>query len=254
MMKTIFGLALVFFSFASGCAVNAKLPLTRHESPETQGKVDGSFHSEHFAAWQARNEVEFTPDLTLRSPSVTDPSVRTPNHRIMAQSALGIADRFDISLNLPSLRLGLKYQILGEPRSRAEAGNFSLAVSGGGTIAKQEETKGSALLSSSSQFVELKETLADISLIAGYRISKEVLFYGGPFSVWDFVRLRYRSDAVAGERTSNGTIRSLGFNLGLQAQFGATTFLRLEGAGSKTRLGRANVGRGSYGFTFGFYL
>lgn len=239
--------------FLPACAITAKLPLTRHESPETQGKPDGKMAAEMQGAYQSRNEVEFTDDYNRRAPSVTAPSVETPGHRIIGQGGLGLLDSLDVTLTLPQLRLGLKYQFLGEPRLRAEKGNFSLAVSAGIATAKEKESS-TGIFSTSTQSFELRETVMDGQLIAGYRISKEVLLYGGPFIVFDKVRLDYTSTGGTTSSSSSGTIRSIGGNLGLHVTLDERFFVRAEGAGSKTRLGRANTGRGDYGFSVGMWL
>jgi hypothetical protein len=256
-MKTsnFFRLAISIFSIQlCACSITAKLPLTRHETAETQGTQEGRSGVEFQAAYQARNEVEFTSDYNRVAPSVTSPSVKSPGHRVMGTGALAILDSLDVSITAPQSRLSLKYQILGEPRIRAELGNFSLAVSAGIATAKEKESS-SGIFSTTTQSFELRETVMDGALIAGYRFSKLVQLYGGPFIVFDKVRLSYTNSAsTITTQNSSGTIRSIGANLGLHLTLSEKVFARAEGAGSKTRLGRANSGRGDFGFSMGLML
>lgn len=235
-------------AFVSGCSVVAKIPMNRFESPETRGtpwKLEGQ------VAYQGRNEVSFTEDYRFSPPTLSTPSVDTPGHRLMAQGAVSMLERLDVSLTVPDSRLGLKYQIFGSPYESREEGGFPIAVYGGVGLNNEEES-GSNLIQPTTSYYKLKETQFDIGLIFGYRASPQALIYSGPFVVWDNIRTTYRTNggpAVDQQATS----RSLGLNLGLQIDVNQA-FFRLEGAGMKTRLGNADVGRGTYGIAGGVYF
>ncbi|MCO5141668.1 MAG: hypothetical protein M9962_01100 [Oligoflexia bacterium] len=223
----------------SSCAVTAKFPMTRFETPEATGTGERVF-AEGLLGYQGRNEVEFTPDYNLRAPTVTNPSVEKPSHRLMGQGYVGLLDWFDIGLTLPNSRLGLKAQLIGEPRLRAEQGNFSAALNGG--IAYSREEASSRAFSNTTQAFKLTEWQMDAGLALGYRFSKNVLLYTGPFILWDFVKINYQQNTALTGTELNGTIRSVGFNLGTHITLDRV-FFRMEGAGTKTKIGNVNIGQ-----------
>jgi hypothetical protein len=244
---------LLAVAFAlSGCAINAKLPLNRFESPEANGDW---MKTEVLAGYQARTEVQFTSDYTLYAPTVSAPSVEVPAHRLMGMGAVGLARKWDIELSLPQVRLAAKYQILGEPRLESKKGNTSLAVTGGVSTNHEKESASGSIFSSSipSPNVELSEVLFDFAAVAGHRIDDDVLLYGGPFIDLDLVKINWSPNVATPGTDQKGTIKSYGINLGLQATV-KTVFFRGELAGAMTKLGNTNVGRGSYGLAVGAYL
>ncbi len=251
MQKLITSTLLAFAVIAfSGCTVVAKLPMTRFETPETEGKF---LAAEGQIGYQGRSEVEFTDDFTVIPPSTTNPSVETPGHRIMANGSLGILNRLDVNLTIPEARLGLKYQFLGAPRTMAEKGNFSAAVSAGISGNDEEET-GSPFLSSAVKTYKLHERQYDFALIGGWRFAENLMLYGGPFIVFDKVKTTYTPAPGATAQESSGTIRSLGGNFGVQVMADKNLFVRLEGAGANTKLGNANITNGTYGLSAGMYF
>lgn len=236
----------------SACSIMAKVPVTRLESPETTGKEKGSITGEGTLGYQGRANVELTPSYTTTPPSLTNPIIVSPDHRLIGNASAGLADSFDITLALP-LRLGAKFQLFGEPRTRADKGNFSVAIALGLSGSKEEET-GSSIYSSTQKRFSLSESRYDFALILGYRFSKEVLLYGGPFSVLDDLIVQYSDPATAAPLTTRGRIKSNGYSLGLQARFDTKLFMRIEGTRMKTELGTARSTQNTYGAALGVFL
>jgi hypothetical protein len=237
-------LALISLTLAlTGCSIVAKTPMTRFESPEAIGE---QWAPEAQLAYQGRNEVALTPNFSTRAPSLDNPSVETPGHRIVAIGALGLFERLDISASLPESRFGLKYQFLGNPFASAEKGNFSASGYGGIASLKEEEAQGGL-------YYQLRELQYDLGLVFGYRADHHVLLYSGPFMIWDKMKTNYRTTAGGATTSQEASSRAYGLNLGIQFNKDKA-FLRLEGAGMKTRLGNAYTGRGTYGGSVGTYF
>ena len=227
----------------SSCSIMVKTPMNRFESPEARGKSAGI---SGFAAYQGRSEVELTNDFTTTPPSLSSPSVKAPGHRLMANGSIGLGERFDINITLPETRLGAKFQILGDPLEKAEAGNIPLAINGGVSAVSEKETR-----TSSSQSFEMKEIVMDLGLATGYRFNKDVLLYGGPFVLWDKLHSIYTPSAGTSV-DARKTMRVYGVNVGVELGFGNSNgFARLEGAGTQTQLGGTKVGRATYGAAVG---
>lgn len=250
-MKKI--LPLLILAFAPGCAVVAKLPMNRFESPEATGRLLGA---EGQVGYQGRNEVVLTNNTAVKGPSFTDPSVETPSHRLMAEGAVGLLERLDVNLTLPAARLGAKYQLLGSPHDKADKGNTSIAVSAGVGFSHDDDSSPTLApnsLASSQSTYQLDETQWDFALVGGWRAGSDVLIYGGPFTVLDNARTTYTPFTGGVVQNQSGTIKSYGVNIGLQGSI-EKVFFRVEGAGTKTKLGNANIGRATYGAFVGVYL
>lgn len=229
-------LALVAAALAvSSCSVMIKTPMTRFESPEVRGKPGGL---DAMVGYQGRSEVVLTPSIISRPPSMDTPTMDSPGHRLMAEGAVGLGKNFDINLTFPEARLGVKYQILGAPYEDAEAGNIPLAISTSIAAVKEEETSG-------SRNFKLKEVVTDLALIGGYRFDN-LMIYGGPFLLWDIAQTDYNPGAL----TQKKTMRVYGANLGLEVLLNEM-YARAEFAGTKSRLGTMNVGKGTYGIAAG---
>jgi hypothetical protein len=241
MRLLLFALALLVT--LPGCSVMVKTPMTRFESPEARGKPLGF---DALMGYQGRNEIELTPNYRLQAPSLANPSVEDPSHHLMAAGNFGLLKRLDISLTIPSSRIGLKFQPLGDPKSGATSGNFPVAISAGLAYSKEKEAGNSVSYS-------LRETLIDLGLIFGYRFTGSTLIYASPSMQWDRIRTSYSGPAVTGVAEERATAKILGFALGLQQEAG-NSYLRLEAAGAKTRLGQADTGRATFGIALGKFL
>jgi hypothetical protein len=243
---------LPLFLLLAGCSVIAHNPMNRFESPETRGEG-----WEVQVGAQSRNEIELTPDFVVAAPSHSSPSINSPTHALFAQGAVGLGRNFDLSLSALESRIGGKLQVLGAPASEAEAGNFPISIRGG--FGWDGSTDSDFFNLGSNNRVErrneIREIRGDIGLILGYRTSKHILIYGGPFAMWNLIKTKY-SPNTAGSTTieAESTARSLGFNVGIQGEFADNFFMRLEAAGTKTKMGNADVGRADYGLAGGMYF
>lgn len=252
-MRRIAIVLALTFPFFNGCSITAHTPMTRFESPETRGE---SWKVEGHVAYQGRNEISLTDNYTFRSPSLSDPSVEGPGHRLMAQAATGVSEQIDISLSLPEARLGIKAQLMGDSRAKAAAGNFPVSVYAG-IGANREKESGRGIFATSGSLdslYELAETQADIGVVVGYRPTAAILVYGGPFMVWDHLTVTHRPTNSAVSTKTSKTARVYNANLGIQVNTEERIFFRLELAGARTQLGRADSTRATYGAAVGAYF
>lgn len=249
MRKYALLLALPFFS---GCSIMAHTPMTRFESPEVRGeawKLEGQI------GYQGRNEIKLTDDFTRRAPNLSAPSVEGPGHRLMGSAATGVHEAIDVSISLPEARLGVKVQLLGDPQNRAAVGNFPLAVYAGfGATGEEESNRSLFVASAGDATYKLQETSADIGLVLGYRPTQILLLYGGPFIVWNHLKVNHRPSPGAVDTEAEKTARVYGANFGFQVNADERLFLRVEAAGSRTEMGSTTSTRGTYGASLGAYF
>lgn len=194
----------------SGCATTINLPGNRFDSPEVVD--DAGFRAKAQLGYGGSTDIILTEDYTLRPPS----PVAAPTHRVnttRAEVGLGIFERLEMDLRLPGL-LVLKYQIFGNPRRRAGAGNIPVAITLGGGL-WQSESQANGFLSNTSHRVELNKSRFEAALISGYRFYPELLVYGGPYwsqTAYDGIY----TNTAGGRNEFAGSIRAPGFNLGLE--------------------------------------
>lgn len=239
-MKTIYSLAILFL--LSSCSVVVKTPMNRFDSPETRGE-GGKF--EGLVGYQGRNETQLTPDYLTTAPTVTSPSMPPPGHRVIMNGSVGLIESLDLTINLNEARAGLKWQLLGAPFEGAKKGNIPLSVTSSVASAKESD---SGTVGNNNRSVDVKELVYDLAVVSGYRFDKTLLAYGGPFVVWDRIRTSYKTNA--GTNDLEGTLQSIGVNLGMEFDFPAL-FFRVEGAATQTQLGITKVGRATYGAALG---
>ncbi|RZA05242.1 MAG: hypothetical protein EOP11_13250 [Proteobacteria bacterium] len=249
MKLSLLALSLALFAL-SGCAITAHTPLTRFESPEVQGEF---LRAEGFLAYQGRNEISFTPDFTTTPPNLSNGSIEEPDHRLMAQAAVSLGRRFDLSVNGPGARIGGKFQLTGEPAISSEQGNVPISIYGGGTLSRENQTDRDGLAGANSpeRRFNLRELQFDIGLVAGLRLAPQVLIYGGPFIYWNRIRARYAPSVGAAETEEQATARVFNANIGMEINFGTPAYARIEYAGALTSIRSRTGGRGTYGFAFG---
>lgn len=243
-------LLLAFAALAlSACSITTRTPMTRFESPEAQGET---LRGEVVSGLQARNEIQITPDYTRQGPSLDNASVEDPAYRLYAHGAVGLGERVDVSFSGLTSRFGAKVQVLGDPRTTAAPGNFPVAVYGGVSWSKENETNTGTYANNmvtNYRSYELKELQYDIGLLFGYRIAKQLLIYGGPFVVWDKINASYYG--VNGAGSVRGTARVYNFNFGWQTNFTPDWTMRFEVAGSLSDIRRTKSGRGGLGVVSG---
>jgi hypothetical protein len=197
-------------------------------------------------AYQGRNELELSPWSYIAPPTLVNPKMESPGHRLVANAELNAFERVAINISLPQARFEAKWQILGDTFHEAKSGNIPLALTSSVAFSHDEDTPNA----SSTNSVALHEVIYDVALISGYRINEKWLIYGGPFILWDEIKSSYKQGPGFGNIDTDGTLRSFGANLGGEYTFGQA-FLRAEFAGTKTRLGQTYSGRGTYGLAMG---
>lgn len=163
--------------FLMGCAsTKFFIPANRFMIPETGG---GLGLGEASGGGVGVIGVEITPNMNVASPDTT-PEL-SKNSALSTGLQLGLFSFIDLYYNVAvgaPAAAGLKIQLLGDPKRTAKAGNFSLAVAGGGVFGDSKQTSSSTSSKASSE-LDFKgwEGMA----LIGYRPSDIVLFYAGPF-------------------------------------------------------------------------
>lgn len=190
------------------------------ESPEAGGKIlSGRLDLGHRSVHQAT----VTPDYATSSIADGQPDLASfATYGALAE--IGLSERLDLGVqwaNDTVPRAGFKLQLLGEPRTRAKAGGYSLALRGGLGYSSQDGA------STGAKF-DLNATLADVGVIAGVRPWESLLLYTG---------VTLRGLALAGAQTRMG-----------QA---SQTYSRIAdheifSAGALWSLGGSTVGDGPY--------
>lgn len=172
-LAKLFGLTLVLTA-ASSCAVSMKMHGNRFESSEVYGKTAFRLKSDY----RGQTNVELTPDYTLYAPNTTSPDIG-PTHNVVLGGGIGIKDRFELGFDTTWGLTG-KFQLLGQPKLRADEGNFSLSVLG--TIgANSDDQSGTGWFSSNSYKIHMEYTTYSAALLMGYRPDRLINFYFGPF-------------------------------------------------------------------------
>jgi hypothetical protein len=237
-MKFVLIVATIFLS---GCAVAIKMPTSRLDSPETMGSAK-RFKLE--AAREATSETFLTTNLGLNAPDTFNPRMESAS-RLRVGVGAGVTDWLDLEFRLPS-RLHAKAQVLGNPRSSAEAGNFSLAFTGGIAAMYEKDDNSNTILSGSGR-VSLKELMLDTAAIAGIRFSKAIMMYGGPFIVVD----RFKGDYALNSTSGNfsGVSKVKGANLGLELG-NPTIQFKVEYSYALTTLGFSRFSNNYWGMGF----
>jgi len=162
-------LSLIFTSCAE---VRLHTPSARYMSPETSGKelaIGGQYFQQ--------SGTEITIDT---SEGELDKVQLRNNVSPMALNVyLGLKEFLDVFIynyaDSASL-LGVKYQIFGDSRKKAKAGNKSLAVTFGGG-SQSISTKSDRLFSDDVDKTELDQSLIDASIIYGQRLTDNLLVY-----------------------------------------------------------------------------
>lgn len=253
------GLITTVFLF-SGCASTIRVTQLRYETPEVIGqgqhqatfsinpeqrvKVDihgtGDFAKPNLTVEQPSDPPKFPDNVTLSNIPVDKFYywARDTAAYLLSMSELasyaGVNDSLDIYIDTQygSPLLRAKYQLLGDPASRARAGNFSLAVDGGYGMPYFDGLKG---LDSSSY---------DLAIITGLRFTDHAMIYGGPFYT--------RYDIKDAHGSSSTTLTSEGSNIGLRFGFGKGRSLYIESSSSTVSSGASQLSGVYYGLSLEF--
>ncbi len=171
-------LLLLFFSCAK---IKVNTPSSRFISPEANGNLlDGSVRLSASSGTEAA--LDFDNDKT-------DNPLELRNNvtGLGFDLDLGVIENLDFiikaSANAPAVYT-VKYQLFGNPRSTAQKGNHSLALTAGyGTQVEHQTESDTSIFNGSNDNIEaeIEQSLMEFSLIYGVRpqsLKKDGLFYG----------------------------------------------------------------------------
>jgi hypothetical protein len=228
---------------AAGCSHELRMRANRFISPEAQGRGGGGQVQFQTSSAHVLELAEFPSDVG--QPATFLEADRTYD---MATS-LGLGSRVDIGVlyGFPdvSAAMGGKVQFLGAGRHKSKPGNFSLA----GTLAPALNFYTSDI---SGEGDKLNRYMwgVDTSLIAGYRVAKPVLLYGGPFYTYYSAREDYTLNGVDARVDSTGNRIGVNFGVRLEWKFMA---LSLEAAWSSADWEGVGDDLFALGGAFAFY-
>lgn len=223
-------LAALALFLGAGCATTVDLPLTHFQSSETvgqnRGKLDGGYHMQ--------SSVVFSNDITLYAPDTENPRIEQ-DRGIFVGGAYGVAERFDLGARSPTYFYG-KFQALGNSRSAAVESDFSLSVfAAAARDVSGDDTTG--IFSTTRYEAKVETFYVDTGVVAGFRTSKTLLIYGGPFFTHAKYDGKYRETPSGGSTTEtsfDGKIRSVGGTFGVDFTY-SNLGVMVETAFSRTK-------------------
>ena len=210
MSKTLLTVLCLLFT---GCAtaVTTNSPANHFITPESSGGfLDGSAA----LGFGEGDKLTIIPDA-LATPLSNQGSI-TKEAQFMGNVWLGILSRLDLQLVNQSATFGLKYQILGETRTTAKAGNFSLAISAMGGSISYKDTYNDLLRPSVTASSSTSVDTYDLTLEIGYRTTDITLLYLGPY----YTHNAYHGALV--QTPTNGSTTNTDYS-GLFQEFGMKT-------------------------------
>jgi len=225
-----------------GCnSLTIHLPVARFESPEAAGET----WKKHLSVGGAgTHDVTVVQDASTRPPTIGTPSISQGGNAPLRFS-LGFWERFELGLhygitNAPFMVSG-KFQILGDPIVKAKGGNFSIAVTAAAGV-ESSTNNGTQLGTFGPGGYPWNATantqVQDYALIAGIRLTDNLLLYGGPFiSKYNMTGNVHdnQSDngtSPAADYSINGSGQNTGGNLAIQLDTSNTFSLTLEAVAS----------------------
>jgi hypothetical protein len=207
---------LLLAAVGTGCSHELRMRANRFVSPEAQGRGGGGQIQFQTSAAHVLELPEFPSEVGQPSQFLSsDPTYE------MATS-LGLGKRVDIGVlyEFPDVSAGFggKVQFLGEGRKTSKPGNFSLS----GTLAPAFNFYSSDL-SGTGDKLNRYILGVDTSLIAGYRVAKPVLLYGGPFYTYYGSRTDYTYQGVDDQANERGDRFGVHFGSRFEWKFMALT-------------------------------
>ncbi len=227
-------LVLVVLLSVSACTTPITIPVPqgRFDIPETIGKEKIAVA---FSSMPDAYNVTLTPDAgTIPVASVApqidigpeDRGLFNPLAGFRFDASFGLSRRFEFGTAFWSSGVYAKYQFLGKSQLKAKKGDVSLAL-----VLKAQFPKNSAGSSGGFSY-DLQGTGYDASVLGGYRVSDNSLFYAGVFK--GNVRFSgsvYDSGGNAIE-TFDGYYDTAGYVAGLHVKPGDHFFFGFEWVGS----------------------
>lgn len=257
-MKVI-ALLIFSFYFLQGCSdLTLNLPVSRFESPESNGKL---WQTNFGASVAQEREVTVVDDAASRPPVLNKVTVNK-NSELALFLSLGLSKMIDAKIRgkLSDEQLLVKIQLLGQSAIEAVPGNFSLAITGaigGGTVTRsgdQAITFGPANSNWSGTASYFSD---DLALILGYRFNEWLLLYGGPYMTEYNAKASVHQDATSdgNNPAADYSLREYGRNTGanLALQFGVSKNWSISVEEVYSGLTWAN-GASAYGLTSGLQV
>jgi hypothetical protein len=198
------GVAVVL---VSGCAINIRMPVNHFDTSESIGE---SSRLKLDVAYVGASDVVLTEDFVTSAPNPSHPDAIDSAYFLRFGGGVSLLDNLDLELkSLTSLQA--KYQLLGQPRSRAHQGNFSLAAM---VLASFDKQQSSSLQNTSPNANYSSYDLPmEVKFSVGYRILKPVLLYATPFyQVAPFWGTYQGANLIH----YSGTATAFGGNLGIE--------------------------------------
>ncbi len=203
----------------SSCSVDVDyhVPITRFESPETNGKFLSGNASASFGLSQKVQLAEVSEDIIFNfaGPSVDNDSQWDNSAAFGAQLGLGILDRMDLVFrgnhDSPDT-FGLKFQIFGSSRLEKKNGFKMSYVATYGT---SENSDGTLVINSNNYSTNLAIDVIDQELIFGHRYNEELIFYLNTFYSYYDVEAKLSSTSVT-DQNIKGKTRSFGALFGIE--------------------------------------
>ena len=248
--RSVFFLILILA--LSGCAISVNIPINRFDSPETTGKLG---RVEVAGSGGAEDEITLTSDYTVTPPNTTNPYLVVGTFaRVLG--GVGLLESLDVEVRNFD-ELWAKWQIIGDPRLTAQAGNFALAVTGGAGYGQTTSTNSSLFNPNVTGSLSETQDWVDGAIVLGYRFAPIFLVYGGPFARATYYNGNWSLTPVSGSSaqpssgTYSGSVTTTGGNLGVE--LGTALFqARIEAAYANESAGVLNTGRWHIGAELAF--
>lgn len=254
----------------SACnSLYVRVPQSRMDSPEvisSGGDANPNFHL--LTGLTASRSIRVVSDASSRPPTYGTPE-SVPESEVHIRGGI---DYKRVEINLRSgvfasavpWGVQVKYQFIGDGQNTAKKSNFSLAAtlmyaSGESKISGDQN----GLLGPGGYKWNAKatNTTTDYAIIAGYRVSDELLIYGGPFSAKYSMSGNIHDDlsdngtSAAADYSLSASGAQSGFNLAAQLNLGTKGYLILEGVySSLTWTNLKDVSEFRSGALVGFYF
>lgn len=249
MRRLIFrGLWVFSLFFTQACTTASfRIPNNRFMSPENSGELGDGFVA---AGYGSKTNVIVAQGELNTAEEIKDSAEVRNDDGIFLQAAAGLHPVAEVFFNNEAL--GAKFQFVGEPASKAEAGNFSLSLGLAYDAGSNSSSSSFAGDLTYTLKTEAKFTGLDTMLLGGYRITRGQLLYANiasaTYEAKGSITKEYTSSAAIGTAEKitipARTVRSTTLLLGWQALNdqayvmveGGYSFAAMEEANKKDRL------------------
>jgi hypothetical protein len=223
-----------------GSTIGVRSPLNSFISPEAAGETfKGEVNG--FLSIASKNNIELDDSSgTIKKTVSQDNEVEDT---IGLNGTMGIIERLDVVVISPGSKtptlLGLKYQVIGQGRTKAVKGNHSLSIVAllGNQESTQENDDAVEFVATDEEATgDMQIESTDIRLIYGYRFENRKMVYGGLSSVKINYDVELSSDNLAFDnREISGAASAIGAHLGMAFYAKEAFNLKVEAAGQKIK-------------------